>query len=280
MGSIASIALKLLAEDPSLKRFKSNRRGVRTVKRVGDFLIIVVVAGSCCNRCSFDHVSGDPAQWLQLCSDLETLKVLVRPKNIKLVLIVVQSTSNDDISEDRVIALRKRAGLYSKYLVIFNPSDSTQFKQSINKLTTIFAELASTYYRDEGRRIKTRVEKKSFNSNELNVRYCFKLASNYLKEKRTSFELTVSMFPTADEIDGSTEAMAPYIYVGQFARLLEQGDAVVMQPLTDEEYLHYATTEGKKCQDSFEIIALHKKAHETYVNLKARRMASLCGFQM
>ncbi|XP_065857496.1 uncharacterized protein [Euphorbia lathyris] len=370
---------------------------------------------------SSDHVSGDPAQWLQLCSDLETLKVLVRPKNIKLVLIVVQSTSNDDISEDRVIALRKRAELDSKYFIIFNPSDSTQFKQSINKLTTIFAELANTYYRDEGRRIKTRVEKKSFNSNELNVRYCFKvavyaefrrdwvealkfyedaynilremsgaanripviqrlvelkivaeqlhfkistlllhggkvpeavlwfrqhvgsykkrlgpaeaifvhwewmsrqflvfaelletssktthgnfsqasgtpngnltewetqpayyyqLAGNYLKEKQTSFELTVSMFPTADEIDGSTEAVAPYIYVGQFARLLEQGDAVIMQPLTDEEYVRYAITEGKKCQDSFEIIALHKKAHETYVNLKARRMASLCGFQM
>ncbi|XP_065881301.1 succinate dehydrogenase subunit 7B, mitochondrial-like [Euphorbia lathyris] len=37
----------LLAEDPSLKRFKSHRKGVRTVKRVGDFLTVVVVAGCC-----------------------------------------------------------------------------------------------------------------------------------------------------------------------------------------------------------------------------------------
>ncbi|XP_065851265.1 uncharacterized protein [Euphorbia lathyris] len=77
----------LLAEDPSLKRFKSNRRGVRTVKRVGDFLIIVVVAGM--------------------------------------------------------------------------------------------------HYRDEGRMIKTRVEKKSFNSNELNVRYCFKFVLD--KERRGDY---------------------------------------------------------------------------------------------
>ncbi|WCJ32860.1 hypothetical protein M5689_014257 [Euphorbia peplus] len=368
---------------------------------------------------SSDHVSGDPAQWLQLCSDLENLKAMVRPKNIKLILVVVVQSSNDEISEDRVIALRKRAELDSKYFVIFNPSDSAQFTQSISKLATLFAELANTYYRDEGRRIKTRVDKKSLNSNELNVRYCFKvavyaefrrdwtealkfyedaynilremsgtanrmpviqkwielkvvaeqlhfkistlllhggkvvdavlwfrqhvasykkrlgpaevifihwewmsrqflvfaelletsskaahvnfsqasgtgnltewetqpayyyqLAGNYLKEKRASFELTVSMSPTADEIDGNTEAVAPYIYVGQFARSLEQGDTIVMQLLTDEEYVRYAITEGKRFEGSSEIISLLKKAHDSYVNLKARRMASLCGFQM
>lgn len=43
------------------------------------------------------------------------------------------------------------------------------------RLGSIFAELANTYYRDEGRKIKTRIEKKSFSSIELNVRYCFKV---------------------------------------------------------------------------------------------------------
>ncbi|WCJ25630.1 Succinate dehydrogenase subunit 7B mitochondrial [Euphorbia peplus] len=37
----------LLAEHPSLKRFKSNKKGIRMVKRVGDLLTIVVVAGCC-----------------------------------------------------------------------------------------------------------------------------------------------------------------------------------------------------------------------------------------
>ncbi|KAH0749845.1 hypothetical protein KY290_029077 [Solanum tuberosum] len=36
----------LLAADPSLKRFKSHKQSVRTLKRVGDVLTIVVVAGS------------------------------------------------------------------------------------------------------------------------------------------------------------------------------------------------------------------------------------------
>jgi hypothetical protein len=43
------------------------------------------------------------------------------------------------------------------------------------RLRGTFAELANVYYKDEGRKIKTRVEKKSFNSHELNVRYCFKV---------------------------------------------------------------------------------------------------------
>ncbi|XP_050227586.1 uncharacterized protein LOC126677146 isoform X2 [Mercurialis annua] len=367
-----------------------------------------------------DHVSGDPAQWLQLCSDLDNLKALIRPKNIKLVIIIVHSASTaaDDISEDRMIALRKRAELDSKYLIVFSPTDSLHVKQSLSKLASIFAELATTYYRDEGRRIKTRVEKKNFNSHELNIRYCFKvavyaefrrdwaealkfyedayhilremvgtanrlpviqrlveiksvaeqlhfkistlllhggkiieaitwfrqhftsyrkllgnceflhwewmsrqflvfaelletsskipspnspasgtpdrsliewefqpayyyqLAGQYLKEKKTSFELALAMLQTNDEIDSNSESVVPSIYVGQFARLLEQGDTFSMQSLTDEEYTSFAILEGKRFEDSFEIIALHKRSYESYVNLKAQRMASFCGFQM
>ncbi|KAF5749469.1 succinate dehydrogenase subunit 7B mitochondrial-like isoform X1 [Tripterygium wilfordii] len=37
----------LLAEDPALKRFKSHKKTVRGLKRVGDVLTIVVVAGCC-----------------------------------------------------------------------------------------------------------------------------------------------------------------------------------------------------------------------------------------
>ncbi|XP_044476585.1 succinate dehydrogenase subunit 7B, mitochondrial isoform X4 [Mangifera indica] len=38
---------KLLAEDPILKKFKSNKGGVQRLKRLGDVLTIVVVAGCC-----------------------------------------------------------------------------------------------------------------------------------------------------------------------------------------------------------------------------------------
>lgn len=50
--------------------------------------------------------------------------------------------------------------------------------------------------------------------------------------------------------------------------------------LTDEEYIRFAVAEGKRFQDSFEIIALLKKSYESYSNLKVQRMASLCGFHM
>lgn len=42
-------------------------------------------------------------------------------------------------------------------------------------------------------------------------------------------ELSITMSETPDEIDSNAESVAPSIYVGQFARLLEQGDALIMQ---------------------------------------------------
>ncbi|XVE84807.1 hypothetical protein DITRI_Ditri17bG0042300 [Diplodiscus trichospermus] len=369
---------------------------------------------------SWDHVSGDPAQWVQVCSDLDELKAAIRPRNIQLLLLVLVSQS-DDISEDRLLALRKRAEVDSKYLLLFNP-DPSQLNNSLQRLGAVLAELATAFYRDEGRRIKGRIEKKTFSSPDLQVRYCFKVAvcaefrrdwvealrfyedayhalremvgtstrlppiqrlleiktvaeylhfkistlllhggklieavtwfrqhiasfkdlvglpkviflhwewlsrqflvfaelldsssatlqsvsslplgtaeqpltewefhpayyyqsaAQYLKEKRSALELAVSISETSNENDdGSAESVVPSVYVGQFARLLEQGDDLAMQSLTDDEYTHYAIAEGKRFQDSFEIIALLKKSHEMYSNLKVRRIGSLCAFQI
>lgn len=38
------------------------------------------------------------------------------------------------------------------------------------------------------------------------------------------------MTETAGEIDGTAESVVPSVYVGQFARLIEQGDGFAMQP--------------------------------------------------
>ncbi|KAK9054510.1 hypothetical protein SSX86_025588 [Deinandra increscens subsp. villosa] len=37
----------LLAKDPALERFKSYRKGASSIRRVGDYLTIAVVAGCC-----------------------------------------------------------------------------------------------------------------------------------------------------------------------------------------------------------------------------------------
>lgn len=50
--------------------------------------------------------------------------------------------------------------------------------------------------------------------------------------------------------------------------------------LTDDEYARYTLAEGKRFQDSFEIIALFKRAFEAYSNLKSERTAAYCQFQM
>ncbi|KAK6922486.1 Trafficking protein particle complex subunit 11 [Dillenia turbinata] len=367
-----------------------------------------------------DRISGDPAQWLQVSTDLEYLKAALRGRNIKLVVVVVHSDSTDGINEDRMVAFRKRAEVESKHLISFVLSDASELKQSLERLGSTFAELANAYYRDEGRRIKARIEKKSFSSIELYIRYCFKVAvyaefrrdwvealryyedgyhglremigmstrlpavqrlveiksvaeqisfkistlllhggkvteavtwfrrhnacykklvgipevdflhwdwmsrqylvfaelletsfmagqstlpavlgtaekplseweflpafyyqfaAQYLKEKRFSLERELSMMEAVC-LDDNSESVVSYVFVGQYARLVEQGDEFALQLLTDEEYIHHALLEGKRFQDSFEIIALLKKSYESYTNLKIPRMASYCAFQM
>ncbi|XWS33977.1 hypothetical protein CRYUN_Cryun22dG0128400 [Craigia yunnanensis] len=116
---------------------------------------------------------------------------------------------------------------------------------------------------------------------EFHPAYYYQSAAQYLKEKRSALELAVSISETFNENDdGSAESVVPSIYVGQFARLLEQGDDLAMQFLTDDEFTHYAIAEGKMLQDSFEIVALLKKSHETYSNLKVQRVGSLCAFEI
>ncbi|KAL9139862.1 hypothetical protein ABFS82_O002700 [Erythranthe guttata] len=368
-----------------------------------------------------NHVSGDPAQWLQVCTDLENLKATIRGRNIKLVVVVVSQSGHKDVtSEDRMIALRKRAEVDSKNLIVFVPDDQLELIQSLSRLWTAFTDLANIYYRDEGRRIKVRLEKKSSSSMELNIRYCFKaavyaefrrdwlealklyedayhalremvgtstrmppiqrlveiktiaeqlhfkmstlllhggkvveaivwfrqhtanyrklegapdvifhhwewlsrqhlvfaqlletsssdvlqvpsmvsvpaekptewefhpayyyqLAASYLKEKNLSLEFAISMSEYVGPIDVSAESVVASVYFGQFARLLELEDTYIMQSLTDDEYVRYTLAEGKRLQDSSEIIALLKRSFEAYNNLKAERRAAYCGFQM
>ena len=45
----------------------------------------------------------------------------------------------------------------------------------ICRLENVFAELCSAFYKEEGRRIKARIEKRNFSSVELSIRYCFKV---------------------------------------------------------------------------------------------------------
>jgi hypothetical protein len=47
------------------------------------------------------------------------------------------------------------------------------------RLASIFSELSGVYYREEGRRVKQRIEKKNVSSVELIVRYCFKVCIIY-----------------------------------------------------------------------------------------------------
>jgi trafficking protein particle complex subunit 11 len=48
----------------------------------------------------------------------------------------------------------------------------------ICRLKNVFVELCAAFYKEEGRRIKARIEKKNFASVELSIRYCFKVRTS------------------------------------------------------------------------------------------------------
>ncbi|CAJ2641058.1 unnamed protein product [Trifolium pratense] len=86
-----------------------------------------------------NHVFGDPSQWLPVCSDLDSIKSVIRARNIKLVVVLVHTNANDVVSEDRMIALRKRAELEAKYVVILmNPNDESALQLSLNRYGMVY----------------------------------------------------------------------------------------------------------------------------------------------
>lgn len=367
-----------------------------------------------------DQVSGDPAQWLQACSDLENLKSIIQGRHSKLVVILVQAQAGDELGEEVTVALRKRAEIDSKNLIVLVQNDETERNKSLLKLMSVFAELCSTYYKEEGRRIKARIEKRNFSSVELSVRYCFKvavyaefrrdwpealkfyeegirvlremigtstrlppaqrlveikavadqfhfkistlllhagkvveaitwfrkhirsfervigspevaflhwewfsrqflvfgeliettsttvpdtlsprfgtadnaltewefqpayyyqLAANYLREKRCALECSSSGANLTGD-NGIPDSIMPSVYVGQYVCLFEQGDTISVLPLSDTEYTSYALSEAERFQDSYEIIALFRKAYESFQSLGGTRMASSCSAGM
>ncbi|EPS72818.1 hypothetical protein M569_01938, partial [Genlisea aurea] len=422
MNTIALPDFSKISVIPSKKPPRENYEAVRGILK-RDWLskhrtrIPSVVAALFSSR----DIFGDPSQWLQVCTDLENLKATIRGRNIKLILVNVDTLAHkDETIEDRVTALRKRAEVDSKNLITFVLDNELELQQSLNRheilLTASLADLSNLYYKDEGRRIKARLERKSFSSMELHVRYGFKgavyaefrrdwlealklyedayhtlqemigkssgrppiqylleiktiaeylhfkmstllqhggkyvdasslfrkhttdyrihvgapevvflhwewlsrqylafaqllesstavsshvpnalpvptekpndwelypahyyqLAAFYLKEKNKCLEFAVSMSEDSDTTE--IESVVGSSYLGQFSRLIELENSEMLQSLTDEEFVRYSIVEGKRFQDSYEIIALLKRSFDAYSGIKAKRTASHCAF--
>ncbi|XP_025649435.1 uncharacterized protein [Arachis hypogaea] len=48
-----------------------------------------------------EHVFGDPAQWLNVCSDLDSIKAVIRGRNIKLAVVIIHTGAGTYIREGR-----------------------------------------------------------------------------------------------------------------------------------------------------------------------------------
>ncbi|KAL3675158.1 hypothetical protein R1sor_025106 [Riccia sorocarpa] len=172
---------------------------------------------------SCEQVYGDPAQWLQVFSNIDTIKGVIRGRNIKLVVAVVQPSVLGDMNEDRLTALRKRAEVDAKNCLTFVTHES-ELKRSLLRLGSVMGELASMYYRDEGRRVKLRIEKKAYSSLELSVRYNFKVAvyAEFRRDWVTALKFYETAYSLLQEVITAHMELQPVQRIVELKAVAEQ----------------------------------------------------------
>ncbi|GBG77674.1 hypothetical protein CBR_g24120 [Chara braunii] len=123
-----------------------------------------------------ERVFGDGTQWMSVCSQFDSIRAsLSRGRPTKLVVCIVQHVPGV-VNEERAIALKKRGDLDPRCCMLFVTHDQVDLKRSLSRFASVVSDLARQYYGEEGRRIKTRLERKTYSSPELTVRYNFKVA--------------------------------------------------------------------------------------------------------
>ncbi|XP_024534781.1 trafficking protein particle complex subunit 11, partial [Selaginella moellendorffii] len=261
-----------------------------------------------------EQVNGDPAQWMEVCSHLDNVRNVIRGRNTKLVVAIVQPTLHGEINDDRTAALRKRAELDNKCCMTFISHDPTELKRSLARLGSILGELANLYYKEQSRRVKARLDKKNWTATEIAVRFNFKMgyyaefrrdwvtalrfyetaytllletlqiAASYMAGRRRTFERAFATFESFDNPDavdvlaGPPEEVGPPLYVGQGPRVLSRMSEE--QSATPDEYMRHAMLTERQFPHSRAAINLLTKAHEQYKATQATRMIYYLGTQM
>jgi hypothetical protein len=100
-----------------------------------------------------------------------------------------------EVNEERLTSLRKRAEVDSKCCIVFVTHEPSELRRSMARLGSILGELAKNFYIEEGRRVKSRIEKRTYSSLELSVRYNFKVA--VYAEFRRDWVVALKSYETA-----------------------------------------------------------------------------------
>eukprot|EP00897_Mesotaenium_endlicherianum_P002419 jgi/Mesen1/2204/ME000152S01290 len=251
-----------------------------------------------------ERVYGDPAQWMGVCAEVDNIKNVVRGRNTKLLVVVVHSTNAGEPNEERFATLRKRAEVDPRCCLLFAAAtaDAPELRRSLARLGGAALEAAAAFYREEGRRVKARVERRAYSHSELSVRYYFKmavfcefgrdwpgalhnyqaayatlreLAALYMVRHRKAFEAALARleaFDTTggdDPLAGRPDKVAPTLYLGQPPRLITRGPSVHDQRPTEAEYIRHELLASRHVSPSHAVIELLAKAHEQFKSMRA-----------
>jgi tetratricopeptide (TPR) repeat protein len=136
------------------------------------------------------------------CALLDNLRIELRPRGIKLLVVLVQRNLPgkasfvmvvlkcslvESVYDERFANFRKRADIDSKKILFFAKHDITV---SVQRLERMMSEQAMTYYRDAAQRIKREKEKGKTLARELRVRYAFEMGyfSEFRKDTKSALK--------------------------------------------------------------------------------------------
>ncbi|EFA83918.1 DUF1683 family protein [Heterostelium album PN500] len=123
-------------------------------------------------------------------SQIDTVKANIKQRNIKLIVVVVTSTPNVDVSDERFNLVRRRADVDPKYFLFLNKLEMKGFVKKWEKLAL---ELADLHYKEECQSSKSQISKSTHTF--LLIRYHFKIA--YYSEFRIDMNTALKYYAFA-----------------------------------------------------------------------------------
>eukprot|EP00884_Botryococcus_braunii_P005388 jgi/Botrbrau1/14850/Bobra.0326s0004.1 len=137
-------------------------------------------------------VAGDPNAWAGVCRNVDTVRGATRSRGIRLVVVLVQTPEGGPITEDRLTALTRQAGIERKWVLGLDPGEGDA---GLKRLGRALYEAAGSFYLDDARRRLAIQGERRQTPPALAARSAFKAAA--LAEFRVDWATAVKTYQTA-----------------------------------------------------------------------------------
>eukprot|EP01133_Synstelium_polycarpum_P008031 gene8031-9435_t len=123
-------------------------------------------------------------------AQIDQVKANIKPRNVKLMVIIVTSSPNVDVYDEKFTLIRRRADIDPKYFLFLNKAEMKAFVKKWEKLAI---ELSDLHYKEECHMSKSQISRNTHPF--LVIRYHFKIA--YYSEFRSDMNTALKYYTFA-----------------------------------------------------------------------------------